>query len=125
RHDRRRPARSGFRPCRCDAAERGRGDGVAPPSARGSTNWRGDGVLWNLARRGDCQRALCTEKTCMKTIVLVAALLVAASLNAADQRVDLSKERVGRPPATFEPMVGTWVIADDAGEKVIMVDGRP
>ena len=61
----------------------------------------------------------------MKTIVVVAALLVAASLNAADLKVDLSKERVGRPPATFEPMVGTWVIADDAGEKVIMVDGRP
>src|SRR4029078_9380599 len=28
------------------------------------------------------------------------------------------------PPVTFEPMVGTWQIAQDGGEKVIMVDGR-
>jgi hypothetical protein len=61
----------------------------------------------------------------MKTIVVVAALLAAASLNAADRKIDLSHERVGRPPTTFEPMVGTWVIAEDAGEKVVMVDGRP
>jgi hypothetical protein len=61
----------------------------------------------------------------MKSMVVVAALLAAASLNAAESKVDLSKERVGRPPATFEPMVGTWVIAEDAGEKVIVVDGRP
>jgi len=26
---------------------------------------------------------------------------------------------------TFEPIVGTWVVAEDGGEKVIMVDGRP
>jgi hypothetical protein len=40
-------------------------------------------------------------------------------------KVDLSKEQVGRPPAAFEPMVGTWVVAQDGGEKVIMIDGRP
>ena len=32
---------------------------------------------------------------------------------------------MGAPPVTFEPMVGTWVVAEDGGEKVIMVDGRP
>ena len=37
----------------------------------------------------------------------------------------LSKETVGKPPATFEPMVGTWVVAQDGADKVIMVDGRP
>jgi len=26
---------------------------------------------------------------------------------------------------TFEPMVGTWVVAKDGNDKVIMVDGRP
>lgn len=44
---------------------------------------------------------------------------------AADHKVDLAKEQVGKAPATFEPMVGTWVVAQDGGDKVIMIDGRP
>ena len=48
-----------------------------------------------------------------------------APLFAAEIRVDLSKESVGKPPTTFEPMVGTWVVARDGADKVIMVDGRP
>ena len=44
---------------------------------------------------------------------------------AADFKVDFSKERVGRPPTTLEPMVGTWVIAQDGRDRVVMVDGRP
>jgi hypothetical protein len=40
-------------------------------------------------------------------------------------KVDLTKESVGKPPETFEPMVGTWVVAQDGPDKVIMVDGRP
>jgi len=48
-----------------------------------------------------------------------------AALRAADVKVDLSKETVGRPPATFEPMVGTWLVAQDGADKVIMIDGRP
>src|SRR5262245_65419193 len=32
-------------------------------------------------------------------------LLLLAPLRGAEVKVDLSKERVGRPPATFEPMV--------------------
>ena len=51
--------------------------------------------------------------------------LLLGSIRAADLKVDLSKERVGRPPATFEPMVGTWVVAKDGADNVIMVDGRP
>jgi hypothetical protein len=46
-------------------------------------------------------------------------------LVAADTKVDLTKEQVGKPPVAFEPMVGTWVIAQDGSEKVVMVDGRP
>ena len=53
------------------------------------------------------------------------AILLAALVTAADIKIDLSKEQVGKPPATFEPMVGTWVVAQDGGDKVIMVDGRP
>ena len=56
---------------------------------------------------------------------IVAALALIAPLTAAEIKVDLKKEKVGAPPQTFEPMVGTWVVAEDAGEKVIMVDGRP
>ena len=54
------------------------------------------------------RRAACSRRSC-----------------AADIKVDLSKETVGKPPATFEPMVGTWVVAQDGADKVIMVDGRP
>jgi hypothetical protein len=58
-----------------------------------------------------------------RTLVMLA--LIVAPLQAVDVKVDLSKERVGRSPATFEPMVGTWVVAQDGADKVIMVDGRP
>jgi len=51
--------------------------------------------------------------------------LACAALGAADLTVDLSKERVGRAPVAFEPMVGSWVIAQDGADKVVMVDGRP
>ncbi|HKB14326.1 MAG TPA: family 16 glycoside hydrolase [Vicinamibacterales bacterium] len=61
----------------------------------------------------------------MKTLVVAVAAVAAVALNAAETKVDLSKEQIGRPPASFEPMVGTWVMTQDAGEKVIMVDGRP
>jgi len=57
---------------------------------------------------------------------IAAALVMAVTaIEAADVKVDLSKEQVGRPPATFEPMVGTWLVVQDGGEKAIMVDGRP
>jgi len=46
-------------------------------------------------------------------------------LSAADIKVDLAKEQVGSQPTTFEPMVGTWVVAQDGADKVIVVDGRP
>ena len=52
-------------------------------------------------------------------------VLAAAAAVAADIKVDLKPEQVGKTPAIFEPMVGTWVVAQDGGDKVIMVDGRP
>ena len=58
-------------------------------------------------------------------MILLTALLSAGSAAAADLKVNLGKEEVGKPPATFEPMVGTWVIAQDGPDKVIMIDGRP
>jgi hypothetical protein len=58
-------------------------------------------------------------------IALGAAIAVMAPLVAAEIKIDLKKEKVGQQPQTFEPMVGTWIVAEDGGEKVIMVDGRP
>ena len=55
---------------------------------------------------------------------LLIAFLAAIAI-AADIKVDLTKEQAGKPPVTFEPMVGTWVVAQDGAEKVIMIDGRP
>jgi hypothetical protein len=59
----------------------------------------------------------------MKKIAIFGLLLLTAA--AADLKVDLSKEQVGKPPASFEPMVGTWIVAQDGADKVITVDGRP
>src|SRR3954464_11436013 len=56
----------------------------------------------------------------------ISCIVAAAAIAwAADIKGDLSKEQVGKTPASFEPMVGTWVVAQDGGDKVIMVDGRP
>lgn len=63
-------------------------------------------------------------KSVLCGLVLAAALTV-APLMAGQGRIDLSGERVGRPPAAFEPIVGTWVVAKDAADTVIVVDGRP
>jgi hypothetical protein len=62
----------------------------------------------------------------LRVSIGLAAVLAFATVRAADIKVDLGKEQVGRPPATFEPMVGTWLVAQDGpGNKVIEVDGRP
>lgn len=58
-------------------------------------------------------------------VAIAMTAVVGGVLTAAEVRVDLGKETVGKPPVSFEPMVGTWVVARDGGEKVIMVDGRP
>jgi hypothetical protein len=52
-------------------------------------------------------------------------MMFSAVTMAADLKVDLSKETVGKPPTTFEPMVGTWLVQQDGADKVIAVDGRP
>jgi hypothetical protein len=57
--------------------------------------------------------------------IVIVAFATLVPLHAADVKVDLSKEQVGRTPSTFEGMVGTWVIAQDGPDKVVMIDGRP
>ncbi len=58
-------------------------------------------------------------------LLLLSVSFLAAVLLAAELKVDLSKEQVGKPPVKFEPIVGTWVVAQDGPDKVIEVDGRP
>ena len=48
----------------------------------------------------------------------------AASGSARSIRVDVARDKVGAEPSTFVPMVGNWVVADEEGKKVVMVDGR-
>ena len=38
--------------------------------------------------------------------------------------VDVTRDKLGAEPSTFLPMVGNWVVADEAGKKVVRVDGR-
>jgi hypothetical protein len=38
--------------------------------------------------------------------------------------IDLGHEGVGAEPSTFVALAGNWVIAEDEGQKVVMVDGR-
>ncbi len=68
----------------------------------------------------------------MKKATLVALLAVmsigvvaALALSGPPIAVDLSKEQVGKPPAAFEPIVGTWIVTQDGPDKVIEIDGRP
>lgn len=79
----------------------------------------------NVFTRRAIRRAHHTLGASKGAVLALAALVAIAPVLAADIKVDLSKEVVGRPPATFEPMVGTWVVAQDGADKVIMVDGRP
>jgi hypothetical protein len=64
-------------------------------------------------------------KNSLTLMLIAAAAVLAPAGRAADLKVDLSKEQAGKPPATFEPMVGTWVVMQDGADKVIMIDGRP
>jgi hypothetical protein len=66
-----------------------------------------------------------TKRACVVLTAMLAIAPVHSFLRAADLKVDLGREQVGRPPITFEPMVGTWLVARDGADKVIMVDGRP
>ncbi|MGA3188541.1 MAG: hypothetical protein ABSF22_15655 [Bryobacteraceae bacterium] len=59
----------------------------------------------------------------MKAVFIAFSMAVLAV--AADIKVDLKSEQVGKPPVIFEPIVGTWLVGEDGGEKVIMLDGRP
>jgi hypothetical protein len=63
-------------------------------------------------------------RRCLHVAAIAGAVAIVAG-QAKETRVDLSKETVGKPPQTFEPMVGTWIVVQDGPDKVIKVDGSP
>lgn len=81
------------------------------------------GPQWRCLRAFWCTAGSASALEIMKLTLLLTA--VTLMLQAAEKKVDLSKEKPGKPPVTFQAMVGTWVVTEDNGEKVIMVDGRP
>ena len=110
--------------------------GVAPPAGDRGGEFRGHPLAVPPQRRRDRSSmaiwpalllvgAFVNEGDQMKTQLHTEQLrcssqplLAAIPLVAADIKVDLSKEQVGKPPVTFEPMVGTWIVAQDGPDKV-------
>ena len=65
-----------------------------------------------------------THRSPARTLGLLGAVaLLLAPLAAQQVTVDLTRETVGRPPNTFEPIMGIWTVAQDGADKVIKVDG--
>ncbi len=56
--------------------------------------------------------------------VMLAALVAATASAQAPIRVSFAAEAVGKEPTTFLPMVGHWVMAEEAGRNVLFIDGR-
>ena len=42
----------------------------------------------------------------------------------AQRRYDFTADAVGKEPSQFVPMVGNWVVTQDEGRRVLLVDGR-
>ena len=57
-------------------------------------------------------------------LIAITFIASAAGAQAKPIRVDVARDTVGAEPSTFIPMVGNWVVADEEGKKVVMVDGR-
>jgi hypothetical protein len=64
----------------------------------------------------------------MKKIVIVVLLATLGFLlcaHAASRiQLALDKDKAGAEPTTFVPMVGNWIVVEDEGKKVLLVDGR-
>lgn len=60
-----------------------------------------------------------------RLLTVLVVLAAFGGLVAADVKVDLSREQIGKEPKSFQPVVGTWVVTKEGDETVIMVDGRP
>lgn len=61
----------------------------------------------------------------LKLYIPAAMLMAVVAASAAEIKVDLRKEQAGKAPKQFQPIVGSWIVAKDGADTVIMVDGRP
>jgi len=83
-----------------------------------------------LHRRRRAARASSTERKdhLMKRILLAACVAALIGRPAAAQpkpvRFDLSAEKTGQESSVFLSAVGNWVVSEDGGKKVLLVDGR-
>jgi hypothetical protein len=57
-------------------------------------------------------------------IVAMSTIMLLAPAFGAEVKVDLANETAGAEPKALIPVVGVWRIEDDAGKKVLAVDGR-
>ncbi|HEY6391011.1 MAG TPA: hypothetical protein VIX89_07025 [Bryobacteraceae bacterium] len=60
----------------------------------------------------------------MTKFFISALCIFSAAAMAESVRVDVAKDKAGSEPVNFVAMVGNWVVAQDGGKNVLMVDGR-
>src|SRR5882672_5931288 len=61
----------------------------------------------------------------MRVIFVTLCLAVCVTVLAAKAiRIDVVQEKAGGEPTHFLAMVGNWVVAQDEGKNILMVDGR-
>lgn len=60
----------------------------------------------------------------MTKFFISALCIFSAAAMAESLRVDVAKDKAGSEPVNFVAMVGNWVVAQDGGKNVLMVDGR-
>jgi len=60
----------------------------------------------------------------MNRFLISALCIFSAAAMAETVHVDVAKDKAGSEPTNFVAMVGNWVVAQDGGKNVLMVDGR-
>src|SRR6266849_10040581 len=60
----------------------------------------------------------------MRNVFFGALCILSMVAVAATVHVDVAKDKAGSEPASFLGVVGNWVVAQDGGKNVLMVDGR-
>jgi hypothetical protein len=75
-----------------------------------------------MAETDSCDHQHRMKKPC--ATLLLSSLVLTLLFGAAPVSVNLAKERPGREPSRFVPVVGNWSIATDQGKNVVQVDGR-
>ncbi len=59
-----------------------------------------------------------------RSLIAIAVAATTSSAQSGTRQFDFSKDQVGREPTQFLPMVGNWVVTQDEGRNVLLVDGR-